>query len=101
MTFSKTTGALKDINYVNVDSSMASNASMDLIQKTNNLINSIPTITYGTSTGRWNKTNTTNFVLQAMFYAAKKNIPTRTIRQKHWLHYTTTQELEVNLLQVK
>lgn len=33
MTFSKTTGALKDINYVDVDSSMASNATMDLIQK--------------------------------------------------------------------
>lgn len=75
MTFSKTTGALKDINYVNVDSSMASNASMDLIQKTNDLIDSIPTITYGTSTGRWNKTNTTNFVLQAMFYATEKKYP--------------------------
>lgn len=75
MTFSKTTGALKDINYVQVDSSMASNASIDLIQKTNNLINSIPEITYGYSTGRWNKTNTTNFVLQAMFYAAKKKYP--------------------------
>lgn len=33
MTFSKTTGALKDINYVDIDSSMASNATMDLKQK--------------------------------------------------------------------
>ena len=82
MTFSKTTGALKDINYVNVDSSMASNATMDLTQKTNNLINSIPTIIYGESKGRWNKTNTTNFVLQAMFYAAKKNYPDKNYTTK-------------------
>lgn len=77
ITIDKSTNKLANINYVQIDSSMANLATLDLQKAVNDLLDSISTAPIGKIKGTWTKAATANFVLQAMFYTTQASYPTR------------------------